>query len=328
MSDEKPPTENMSTFIPQDDRLILGIDGGGTKTVAFLAKMNSPEVIMGQGSTGPSNQRAVGPRIAMNNLDLAVQEAFNDAMRDRQTVAAACLGLAGADRQSDRSVVEDWAQGARLAYKVQVVNDAMPLLHAGSADGYGIALIAGTGSLAWGRNAQNQIARSGGWGYLFGDEGSAYALGRAILQAVTWSSDGRGPATCLQEDVIQALKVTSAAEIVTAVYSHEVPRSVIAGLAPLVFDAADRLDIVSCDILNGAAIELAAMVIAVARRLNLLENVAVSLTGAVLLQQAKFRNMVLDAIASRGVSLGTTTVVTEAVRGAVKMAQTLALSER
>ena len=134
MSDEKPPTENMSTFIPQDDRLILGIDGGGTKTVAFLAKMNSPEVIMGQGSAGPSNQRAVGPRIAMNNLDLAVQEAFNDAMRDRQTVAAACLGLAGADRQSDRSVVEDWAQGARLAYKVQVVHDAMPLRHAGSTD--------------------------------------------------------------------------------------------------------------------------------------------------------------------------------------------------
>ncbi len=178
----------MSTSIPQNDRLIFGIDGGGTRTSAFLANVSRPDDILGQGTAGPSNQRAVGPRMAMNNLDLAVQEAFSNARIDRQTVAAACLGLAGADRISDRSVVQDWAQEARLAEKIQVVNDAMPLLHAGAGDGYGIALIAGTGSLAWGRNPQNQTARSGGWGYLFGDEGSAFAIGRAILQAVSCSS--------------------------------------------------------------------------------------------------------------------------------------------
>ena len=159
---------------------------------------------------------------------------------------------------------------------------------------------------------------------MFGDEGSAYALGRSILQAVTWSYDGRGPDTCLLNEVTQALKIESAAEIITAVYSNEIPRAVIAGLAPLVFDAADRMDIVSCDILNGAAVELAAMVVSVARRLDLVEGVALSLTGSVLLQQAKFRTMVLDAIASRGVRVSSAVLVEAAARGALKMASALA----
>ena len=325
----KAPAPIMSTSISQDesqdDRLILGIDGGGTRTTAFLARVSRPDEILGRGTAGPSNQRAVGPRMAMNNLDLAVQEAFENAQMDRQTVAAACLGLAGADRTSDRSVVQDWAQEARLARKIQVVNDAMPLLHVGAADGHGIALIAGTGSLAWGRNPQNQTARSGGWGYLFGDEGSAFAIGRALLQAVSCSSDGRGPATCLVDDVLQQLQISSAAEIVTAVYSHEIPRSVIDSLAPLAFSAADRMDVVACDILNGAATELAAMVVAVARRLNMIDRLPLALTGSVLLKQPKFREMVLDAVASRGVRTGPVTVVAEAVRGAVMMAQKLAM---
>lgn len=312
------------TLLTSEDELILGLDGGGTKTVALLASLREPGVILGQGTSGPSNQRAAGPRIAMNNLDLAVQDAFDSAGMERRTVAAACLGLAGADRASDRSVVETWTQEARLAFRVQIVNDAVPLLYAGDSEGEGIALIAGTGSLAWGLNKRGQTARSGGWGFLFGDEGSAFALGRAILQAVTWSSDGRGPATCLAEEVNQALQITSSAEIITAVYSHEVPRAVIAGLAPLVFDAADRMDVVSCDILNGAAVELAAMVVAVARRLQLTESLALSLTGALMLNQAKFRHMVLDAVASRGVRLATTTVVHEPARGAIRMAQNLA----
>jgi N-acetylglucosamine kinase-like BadF-type ATPase len=309
---------------PVTDSLILGIDGGGTKTTVWLTRTESPDDILGRGYAGPSNQRAVGPFIAMNNLDDAVQEAFDNAGIERQTVEAACLGLAGADRDSDRSVVETWARETRLAHNVSVVNDAMPLLHAGGADGCGVALIAGTGSLAWGRNAQDQTARSGGWGYLLGDEGSAFAIGRAVLQAATQFADGRGPATCLLEDVCRTLEISSAAEIVTAVYSHEIPRSVMARLAPLAFDAAERLDTVACDLVTDAARDLSAMVLAVAKRLSLQEQLSLSMTGAVLLQQVKFRNMVVDAIAAKGIRVANTTVVADAVEGAVRMAQTLA----
>jgi hypothetical protein len=85
------------------------------------------------------------------------------------------------------------------------------------------------------------------------------------------------------------------------------------------------MDIVSCDILNGAAVELAAMVVSVARRLNIVDGVALSLTGSVLLQQVKFRTMVLDAVASRGVRVSSAVLVEAAARGALKMASALAV---
>jgi N-acetylglucosamine kinase-like BadF-type ATPase len=124
--------------------------------------------------------------------------------------------------------------------------------------------------------------------------------------------------------VCRTLDISSAAEIVTAVYSHEIPRAVIASLAPLAFDAAERLDAVSCDLVTNAATDLAAMVIAVARRLNLQEQLSLSVTGAVLLQHERLRSMVVDAITAKGTRVASTTIVADAVQGAVRMAQTLA----
>lgn len=309
------------------DLLVLGIDGGGTKTVALLARadVRGESGVIGRGFSGPSNQRAVGPVVAMSNLDAAVETAFSDAHLDRRTVDAACLGLAGADRESDRRIVERWAEEARLAHRVIVVNDAIPLLHAGSARGCGVALIAGTGSLAFGRNATGQSARSGGWGYLFGDEGSAFAIGRAVLQAVTRAADGRAPATRLLDDVLRQLAVSSASDIVTAVYSHEVPRAVIAGLAPRAFDAAASADHIAAEIVDLAATELAAMVVAVADRLELRQELHLILSGSVLLQQASFREQVAKRISISGVDLQSTTIVQDAVAGAVEIARSLLL---
>ena len=307
------------------DRFVIGIDGGGTRTVAWLARadVRGESEVVGRGVSGPSNQRAVGPVAAMSNLDAAVESAFSDSHIDRRTVDAACLGLAGADRESDRSVVERWAEEARLAHRVRVVNDAIPLLHAGSRNGCGVALIAGTGSLAFGRNATGQTARSGGWGYLFGDEGSAFAIGRAVLQAVTRTADGRAPATQLLDDVLRQLEVSSASDIVTAVYSHEVPRAVIAGLAPLGFAAAAAADHIAAEIIDQAASELTAMVVAVANRLELRHELHLMLTGSVLLQQASFREQVAERISISGVDLQSTTIVQDAVAGAVEIARSL-----
>ena len=315
----------MNSETESADRLVLGIDGGGTKTVAWLARADvwgEPGVV-GRGFAGPSNQRAVGPVAAMSNLDAAVESAFSDAHLDRRTVDAACLGLAGADRESDRSVVVRWADEARLAHCVRVVNDAIPLLHAGYMNGCGVALIAGTGSLAFGRDATGQTARSGGWGYLFGDEGSAFAIGRAVLQAATRTADGRAPATRLLDDVLRQLAVRSASEIVTAVYSHEVPRAVIAGLAPLAFEAAALADPMAAEIVEQAATELAAMVVAVASRLALRQELHLTLTGSVLLQQGSFRDQIAERIRSSGVDLLATTIVQDAVAGAVAIARSM-----
>ncbi len=309
--------------------LVLGIDGGGTKTVAWLAECGDSShrnngVVLGKGSAGPSNQRAVGPVMALHNLDAAIEAAFADAGMPRTTVAAACLGLAGADRDSDRKVIEDWARFARVAAAVEVVNDAVPLLHVDHGDGCGVALIAGTGSLAWGCNASGQTARSGGWGYLFSDEGSAFSIGRAVLNAVSRAVDGRGEQSCLVADVIEHLKLSSPQEIVTAVYSHEVPRAVVANMAALGFAASSQRDSVALGILKQAAAELTAMAVVTARRLELQSMLSLALTGSVLIQNPEFRQQVIAGIEASDVNLLQTTVVEDSVAGAVNIARRLA----
>lgn len=318
----------MNRLHPATASHVLGIDGGGTKTVAWLAARGDDSlqnnVVLGKGSAGPSNQRAVGPVMALNNLDAAIESAFADAGLPRATVSAACLGLAGADRDSDRRVIEDWARFSRVAATVQVVNDAVPLLHVDQGDGWGVALIAGTGSLAWGMDAMGRTVRSGGWGYLFSDEGSAFSIGRAVLNAVSRAVDGRDEQTCLVADVLEHLKLSAPQDIVIAVYSHEVPRAVVANMASLGFAAAARRDNVAMEILHQAATELAAMAVVTARRLEMQSTLPLALTGSVLIQNPEFRQQVLAEIEAAGIKLSQTTVVEEAVAGAVNIAARLA----
>ncbi len=303
--------------------LILGVDGGGTKTIAWLAGGPHDEVL-GRGSAGPSNQRAVGPRLAMSHLDEAIEQAFSNAGIDRATVAAACFGLAGADRESDRSVVLQWASESRVARSVRIVNDAAPLLHASDGDGTGIALIAGTGSLAWGCHADGRISRSGGWGYLLGDEGSAYSLGLASLQAVTRHADGRGASTQLTNAILSHLSLKQPSDIVAAVYGADVPRAVIAGLAPVVFLQAELSDDVACEIVRFQATELAAMVSSVARKLNFSEGFSLSMTGSVLLHQQAYRNEVRRSLELQSQNVTRCVLVEHAVEGSVKIARSMA----
>lgn len=314
---------------PNSASLVIGIDGGGTKTIAWLAAYDHDlssgnHRVLGTGSAGPSNQRAVGPVMAKNNLDTAIEAAFADAALPRATVAAACLGLAGADRDSDRRVIEDWAKVARVAARVEVVNDAIPLLHIDQGDGCGVALIAGTGSLAWGRNVSGQTARSGGWGYLFGDEGSAFSIGRAVLAAVSQAVDGRGEQTALTDAVLHSLHITTPQEIIAAVYANEVPRAVVAQMASLAFSAAAQGDQAANAILQQAAADLAVMVLATARRLKLLPLPLLVMTGAVLVQNPEFRQRVSMSIEAADVQILQTIVATDPVAGAVNMACKLA----
>jgi len=314
----------MSYIRPEFDRLIIGIDGGGTKTVAMLGRINDANdvVILGEGFAGPSNQRAVGPVMAMSNLDRAVQFAFDAASVPRQTVKAACLGLAGADRDSDRSVIERWAEEARLAHKVRVVNDAVPLLYAASDEGIGIAIIAGTGSMAYGRNSDNQVARSGGWGYLFGDEGSAFAIGRAVLAAASRAADGRGPDTSLLNAIQDQLRIATPSDIVPAVYGNEIPRAVVASLAPLAFIEAEARDFVAETIITTSARDLAEMVVSVARQLHL-SSTPLFFTGALLLSHGQYREAIRHSIEHHRVQISAICIIEQAAIGSLNIARNI-----
>ncbi|MBX6311424.1 MAG: N-acetylglucosamine kinase, partial [Isosphaeraceae bacterium] len=122
---------------------LLGIDGGGTSTTAWLADLEGN--VLGRGRAGPSNAKAIGPAAAWEALRQAIDGAFSDAGLVASEVEAACFGLAGIDRPNDRRLVEGWSATSRWARRLVLVNDGELVLAAGTPEGLGVAIIAGTG---------------------------------------------------------------------------------------------------------------------------------------------------------------------------------------
>jgi N-acetylglucosamine kinase-like BadF-type ATPase len=307
--------------------LYLGIDGGGSRTVALLAHpLESGDrrwTILGRGESGPSNRQAVGNEKAFASLDEAVAMAFREAGFPRQEVTSACLGLAGADRPDDRKLLQDWAARTRLAVKVEVTNDAALLLAAGTPEGHGVALIAGTGSIAYGRNAAGRTARAGGWGYLLGDEGSGYALVLAGLRAVARAADGRARPTRLTELVLKKLSVEQPNQLIPALYGGSWDRTALAALAPAVLELATD-DETAAGLVGEAAQELAETAAAVVRELDWAgAPFGLVFAGGLLLGSEGYRQAVLDALHSLGLKPDPVSLVGEPAEGALRLASQL-----
>ncbi len=321
-----------SSAAPPAPDLFLGIDGGGTHTVALLATRAAPSApgdVLGRGESGPSNLQAVGSARALAALDEAVNRAFAAAGLERGPVAAACLGLAGAGRPGDQAVIRAWADRVRLAARVEVTNDAALLLAAGTPEGWGLAIIAGTGSIAYARTADGRTSRAGGWGYLLGDEGSAYQLVLAGLQAVARAADERGPATCLMEAFLKKLNLRAPAELVPAIYGGKWDRAALAALAPLVLDAAEAGDPAARAVAEEAAGQLAQTAAAAAHRLGLdRQAVPVALAGGVLLASAAYRQQVLRSLEILGIRPDPVQSVPEPAAGGVRLAMNCSKSDK
>ena len=229
---------------------VLGIDGGGTHTVALLAdgaegNLSDGSTVLGRGEAGPSNLKTVGAERALRELDEAISHAFTAAGLERQPVAAACLGLAGLGRAEDRLLVQRWGVEIQLAQRLEVVTDAELLLAAGTPEGWGLAVVCGTGSIAIGRGPDGRQDRAGGWGPLLGDEGSGYALALAGLRAATQAEDGRGPPTILLDLLLGKLNLHEPQQLVTVLYGSGWDRTALAGLAVVVLEAAEGGDAVA-----------------------------------------------------------------------------------
>lgn len=307
--------------------IIIGVDGGGTKTVAWLSPLDDAanSIVLGRGQSGPGNPRAVGFDFAQANIFAAVEAAFVDAKLPRATAVSACFGLAGAGREVEQQRLASWALDRQIARMVNVTGDAEPILAAASADNCGIALICGTGSLAWGRNATGETGRCGGWGYLLGDEGSAYAIAVAGLQAAMRATDGRGQATVLCERFQAELNAPSTSDLIDRVYAPEMPRERLASLAKVLFEAA-KSDGIAKQIVNSAAGHLAEMIRVLSHRLGLAAgSYLLALTGSVILSQEAYRENVLAELRSRAAVPGSVALVTEPVRGAVALARKAAV---
>lgn len=243
---------------------MLGIDAGGTKTVCYLA--NATGEVVGEGRRGGANLQAHGEL----ELEKVLHAVIEEAIGDRAILpAAVCLGVAGVDRPDDDHIVR--AIMRRLGYRSRllVVNDAFIALVAGVSDEPGVVLIAGTGSIAYGVNEAGYAARAGGWGYVLGDEGSGYWIGREALIAAVRETDGRGPRTGLTPLLLEHFGLSHANGLVREIYDKGLHRQAIAALGPVVERARHEGDVVAAEILRGASVELTRASATVIERLEM-----------------------------------------------------------
>ena len=235
-------------------KLFLGVDGGQSGTSAAIGDETGR--ILGTGEAGPCNHAAAGEGRA--KLERAVSGSVAAACAEAGLNAgevefeAACLGMSGGP-DDKREILAAMLRARQLI----VTTDAVVALAGAMGGGQGTIVIAGTGSIGFGRNAGGRSARAGGWGYVFGDEGGAFDIARQSLRAALRMEEGWGPPTSLRDGLLAATGSVSANEALHRFYTPEWPRSRVASLAPLTDEAARSGDRVALDILTRAAQDLA-----------------------------------------------------------------------
>lgn len=293
---------------------VIGIDGGGTKTLALLADLDGH--VIARGVSGPSNYNAVGFETACEALESAINAARKNHPGE---ISALCLGLAGAGRQEDIERFRLWTIQKYPGAAIKIVNDAEILLAYSSLTSVALAMVCGTGSIVYGRTTTGELIRAGGWGYLFGDEGSGYAIGVAALRAVMQAYDGRGPSTLLTELVLDRRGSSSSSGLVRSIYGAESPRLEVAALADLVEQAAEQGDTVAVAILESSALELARTIAVVYQKLGTSAS-ALVITGGTILHGVYLKAAFNRACENMGLTFTEVHHVAEPAEGAVQLA--------
>jgi N-acetylglucosamine kinase-like BadF-type ATPase len=271
----------------------LGVDGGQSSTVALIGDHTGG--VLGAGRAGPSNH--VGESEGRAKFVGAIKECLTaacaEARLDFQTIRfkSAYLGFSGGPADKETILREVLASD-----RTTVTHDALIALSGATAGNPGVVTIAGTGSMAFGRNAANKTARAGGWGYVYGDEGGGFWIVRQALRAALRFEEGWGPATALHAILLNATGARDANDLLHRFYTPEFPRPQIAAFSKRVDEAAEAGDASAKEILNDAAQQLAAIAAAVRAQLFTAgESVRVSYIGGVFHSRTildRFRSLV------------------------------------
>ena len=293
---------------------VLGIDAGGTKTRALLT--DETERVLGSADGGGANLKINGELEVEKVLHKVVEEVEAQAGVHPEAVA---LGIAGAERSKDQAILRGVLRRIGFRQRVVVTNDARIAFVAGSTLRVGLALVCGTGSIAWGRNAAGDVARAGGRGWRVGDEGSGFWIGERAIRAVLRAEDGRGPATALRTPLLAHFDAADIDGLIAAVYDNDYPRHRVAVFAGQVEAAAAAGDAVSAEILESAAAELVLAARTVVARLDL-ERAAydVILAGGTFAALPRLRSAVGERLASAHARVASLDV--EPAVGAVRLA--------
>lgn len=305
---------------------VLGIDAGGSKTVAWLADLDGQ--LVGEGRAGGANLHGAGELVTEKTLFEVTQGAVGG--RDLWPEVV-CVGMAGMDRTADEAVVR--AILRRLGFRGQAfaVNDALIALVAGADDDAGVVIIAGTGSIAYGVGPAGTAARAGGWGEVYGDEGSAFWVGAKAIAAVVRAADRRGPQTALTGLVLRHADAERIDDLVRRIYARPERRQAIAAMAGLVAVADGEGDAVAAEILAAAAAELTLAAQSVVEQLGMrgvpfrvvlsggLFKMAPSVASAVAARMADVAPRARTALLTDEPALGAVRLALRAARGRLRL---------
>lgn len=295
--------------------IVVGIDGGGSKTRALVANESGDQLAE---AVGPGS--SVRPHEADRSADViaeVVREALESVEQERRP-RVLCVGVAGVGRESERQALYEALVARQIAEDVVVQTDFAVALEDAFRDGPGVLLIAGTGSSAFGRSPAGTSARCGGWGPVIGDEGSGAWIGRRALSVVAAASDGREPETALTGAILTATESSEAADLVQ--WAAAATPGKLATLAPVVLSVADGGDLRANSIVSMAIEELSLHVRALARALFTDEraSVPVALTGGLLTKGSSFRKRLEHRLKSAVPGAHVQPDVVDPARGAVR----------
>lgn len=299
----------------------LGIDGGGTKTTCAVGDESN---LLVTATAGPSNIVRVGAAQTRESLQKCVQQACAAAGITPAQVERVCIGGSGAARPELAADVRSFLAEI-LPCPIDVVGDMEIALEAAFGEGPGVSVIAGTGSIAYGRDRQGRTLRAGGWGFAIGDEGSAHWIGREAISAVLRASDLTygTPDDVFHSDLATALcktwGVNSLADL--ARVANSIPPPDFAALFPTV--AASK-NILALQVLSAAGRELAQTAAVVIRRLFPSDegsSVPVATAGGVFRHATLVRSDFYNELRKIDSRIEINPLVIEPVEGALRMAR-------
>jgi N-acetylglucosamine kinase-like BadF-type ATPase len=301
---------------------LVVVDAGGTKTAAWLVDLgrSGAQSVLGRGRASAGNPLSVGFEESTRAIADAVSRAQDDASRNTGPVSRAILSIAGSANIQLREQFIAWAHDVKLAERIAIVSDVLPVLAAGTPNCCGVALISGTGSVAFARGEDGRMVRCGGWGYLLGDEGSGFAIGRAALQDALHALESLSALQPLADATRKAMGANSVTELTKTIYEDPDPRGAIASVAPIVIAAADEGDAFAQSILDKAADELAKIVARAARIVVSTDRpFSLAVSGGVLVGSKRIRERLHAQLTSVGLACNIN-VVEEPLEGCVRLA--------
>lgn len=299
--------------------IFLGIDGGGSKTSCLIGDETS---ILGSGSAAGSNVVRVGETQAREALAAAVRQACAVAQVAPSQIRRVCIGLAGAARPEVRDRVLAIVSEL-IPSEIEVVGDIVITLQAAFGRGPGVIVIAGTGSIAYGRNTEGKTARAGGWGFAISDEGSGHWIGRTLVAAAIRASDedeGESQNARVLESLMKSWHVETREQLVPA--ANATPPPDFSALFPVALSLADSGDLIAREVLIQAGAELAKLGGTVIRRLFPdSDSVPVAMSGGVFGSSALVRQVFYNNLRSAHPAAVINPGVIEPVRGALELAR-------